>query len=218
MSTLEALLTLAVGILASGALTEIVKRHNRRSSIVTDLQIYEKLPDGATKAKLIDDVTTRVWQTTSTPKWPSFTFGLLFWAGSVALTVWTYGVKLERDGEGVMRAIGVGINLNLYNAALLVVGYGMFSLVCVAAGVSMSEKLSAWWSKRAKAKGVADAAKKIAAKYSSNPIVVEKSREMIENGEGDETLRALARAVVEAADAAEEPAPARPRAGSNEHL
>lgn len=216
MSTLEAILTLAVGVLASGALTEIVKRHNRRSSILTDLEIYEKLPDGAAKTKLIDDVTTRVWQTTSTPKWPSFVLGLVFWAGSVALVVSTYGVRLERDGEGVLRAIGVGINLTLYNAALVVAGYGMFSLVCVAAGILLSEKLSAWWSRRTTAKRVADAAQKIAATYSSNAAVVEKSRALLKDGSGDDTLLTLARAVVDAADARKQSAPVTPTTAPEE--
>jgi hypothetical protein len=47
--------------------TELVKRHNLRSNILADLQILENLPESATKDKLYDTVTKRVWTTTITP-------------------------------------------------------------------------------------------------------------------------------------------------------
>jgi hypothetical protein len=67
MELVIALIGLVGTVLTGGAVTELVKRHNLRSNILADLQILENLPESATKDKLYDTVTKRVWTTTITP-------------------------------------------------------------------------------------------------------------------------------------------------------
>lgn len=131
----------------------------------------------------------------------SYIFGLFWWAGSIAPYYVTNGVKLARDDEEVARAVGGGVDLQLYTAGLLIVVYGMFLLVCTAAGNMAAKKISGWSRDRRIEKGI----QRRIAESAEGPVRVDKCRAIVADGAADPEVLQLARAVVDAADAGRAP-------------
>ena len=123
MQLVLALIAATATVLTGGAVTEIVKRHNLRASIAADLEILGKLEAGPTKTHLSETINDRIVKTTLTPKWPHVIYGTLMWALFMAVNAVMYGFRFERDDEGIMHVVGVRMDLTLFWAAIVALGF-----------------------------------------------------------------------------------------------
>jgi hypothetical protein len=105
---LVAIISLIGTIAASGAVTEWLKRRDFRESIKSDLEVWEKLPDGTAKEALLDHIQSRVLDLPRRDERPGLTpvvtgVGLVTWNVIYwSLMAINFGYHWVRDQRGVL--------------------------------------------------------------------------------------------------------------------
>jgi hypothetical protein len=108
---LVAVIGLIGTVAASGLVTELFKRRNLRESIRTDLEVYEKLPDGPHRDDLLADIQTRVSYLLDKSPNPALRVGVttaaVYHAALWAVLIIGGNIRFERDHAGVLRIYGL---------------------------------------------------------------------------------------------------------------
>jgi hypothetical protein len=97
-------------VIASTAFSELLRQRDRRSSIKTDLELWEKMPDGRTRDELLKFIEQRVDEIASAGS-SSLPTGKLIFAGFMLvallalmpLTFYSGGYHLARNADGVLQ-------------------------------------------------------------------------------------------------------------------
>jgi hypothetical protein len=117
------------------------------------LEIWEKLPDCATKDKLFDRLSTRVWimsnETSPNYSWLGYALAISWVAFTSALLLIDRGVSFHRDKEGALWASGAGYHLPFTTAAYIVLGYVAVNVLCGVFGTWGARKFDNWQNTKA---------------------------------------------------------------------